>query len=194
MKIHIEKHNPNWKNDFLNLKKKIETTLFDFSPAIEHIGSTSVPDLAAKPVIDILVGLQSESDLDEIVEPMMNARFVYFKKYEPSWPERRLFVVMKSLTGKPFPKIFDIGDEYNRGEEFTTSVHVHIIEKGAGDWDRHLAFRDYLTAFPEIKKEYETLKLGLSKIEMKSHLEYNAGKNDWIKQKEREALKWRNNN
>ena len=193
MKIHIEKHNPNWKNDFLALKKKIETALSEFSPVIEHIGSTSVPDLSAKPVIDILVGLQAESDLDKIVEPMMTAGFVYFKKYEPSWPERRLFVTMKPLTGKPIPQIFDIGDEYNRGVDYTTSVHIHIIVKGAGDWDRHLAFRDYLTAFPEIKKEYEVLKLNLSKIEMKSHLEYNAGKNDWIKQKEQEALKWRKN-
>ena len=83
MKIIIEEFQTDWVNDFLEQKVIIDSTLIDVNPITEHIGSTSVVGLCAKPTIDILVGLQAENQLDKTISPMINQGYTYFRKYEP---------------------------------------------------------------------------------------------------------------
>ena len=118
MKILIEEYQTDWVNDFLEEKDIIGSTLIDFSPTIEHIGSTSVVGLCAKPTIDILVGLQDEIQLNESIAPMKSQGYTYVRKHEPEMPHRRLFSRMRALKDKVPPSIIDINEEFVRGKEF----------------------------------------------------------------------------
>ena len=190
MKIKITPYDPAWPQQFDLEKTAIASAFSHFAPAIEHIGSTSVPQLSAKPVIDILVGLKNETDLDQVIAPMMERGYTYFKIYEPGMPYRRLFVKMNALTGKPIPAMIDVGETFVNGQDFATTVHIHILLKGAFHWDRHIAFRDYLRTHPAERNEYQQLKLELAKLDFKDHLEYNAGKESFIKKTQTAALEW----
>ena len=90
MKIKIESYNNSWPHLFEELKHKIRCKLKKYDITIEHIGSTSVKNLASKPIIDILIGISSE-ELDNYIEPIIDLGFTYIKKYEKDNPKRRFF-------------------------------------------------------------------------------------------------------
>jgi GrpB-like predicted nucleotidyltransferase (UPF0157 family) len=194
LKVVIEEYQESWAEDFLKQKEIIQNALKDLNVSIDHVGSTSVKGLGAKPCIDILVGLENETDLDKTIKPMTESGFTHFKKFErPStkWtasPERRLFNKLKSLTGKPVPSIIDIGDSIR--PNFISLVNIHTVVKDTYSWKRTIAFRDFLRVNPEIRDEYYLLKKEISKQEFESMLKYNDAKNDFIKDVERRALVW----
>ncbi|MBI2279252.1 MAG: GrpB family protein [Bacteroidetes bacterium] len=190
MKITVEEYNNDWPNKFSEEQLAINNALLNFSPTIEHIGSTSVVGLGAKPTIDILVGLKDKSHLDEVINPMINCGYTYFKLYEPSWPSRRLFVKLTPLKNLVPPKIIGIGEEYIGGKDFKSLANIHIIVKDTYDWTRHIAFRDFLNTYPEIKDKYYKLKKNLSEQEFKHQFEYSAAKDSFIKETEKLALTW----
>lgn len=189
MKIIIQDYQESWETDFLQLQAQIKQALEPLTVAIEHIGSTSVPGLGAKPIIDILVGVESESILDQLIQPMQRAGLTYFKKYEPSWPERRFFVQLVPMIGKLPPTIIDIGDDDSFREHFISKAHIHVVVKDTYDWKRHVAFRDYLRVHPAIREEYYQLKKRLSEKEFQDMLEYNDQKNYFVKKVEKAAMK-----
>lgn len=193
MKIEVVSYNDSWPLEFTVIKKELDETLADFDPKIEHIGSTSVISLAAKPFIDILVGIHSEKDLEKVILPMMTAGFPYYEKHNAAMPYRRLFVKMKdSATELEYPLL--ISDTFQNTDVINDHkwAHIHILEYNSGHWIRHIAFRDYLRTFPDAKKEYQDIKLALSTREWKDVMEYNGGKNDFIKRTEAKAIKWYN--
>ena len=69
-------------------------------------------------------------------------------------------------------------------------THIHIWEHGTDDWNRHIAFRDYLREYPEIKSQYESLKKQLSIKDWKDGNEYNDAKDSFIKTEEAKAILW----
>ncbi len=193
MKIILEEYQHSWVVSFELEKQALTSTLIDFSPAIEHVGSTAIPGLCAKPTIDILVGLHDEAQLDKTIAPMMSTGYTYFKKYEPAMPYRRLFSMLKALTDKKPPAIIDVHDEFVRGQEFISSANIHVIVKDTLHWKRHLAFRDFLRAHADQRDEYGRLKTELSKQEYKDTNQYNAAKDKFIQQTQELALAWYEN-
>src|SRR3982750_4853356 len=117
MQIIIAPYNSNWPALFLIEKEVIAKALHPYAPAIEHFGSTSVIGMDAKPIIDILVGLDKADDLDKTVEPMMQAGYTYIKKYEPLWPARRFFMQLKTLDKIP-PTIINVDDNVIIGKDY----------------------------------------------------------------------------
>lgn len=119
----------------------------DIFAAIEHVGSTSVPGLAAKPIVDIMPGLRSLADAPRIIEPMQSIDFEYVPEYEDDgwWgegmPERRYF--RKDLDG-------------------VRAFHVHVVEYGGEFWTKQLLFRDYLRVHPDDARRYADLKRALA--------------------------------
>ncbi len=194
MKIIIEEFQKSWAQDFLKLKAIIQEALKDLNVTIDHIGSTSVEGLGAKPIIDILVGLKNETDLDKTILPMQQNGFTYYKKYErvseqwTAWPERRLFVKFKSSSGQPVPEILDFEDK--PGPDLTVLSNIHTVVKNTNDWKRMIAYRDYLRAHPKIRDEYYLIKKEISKQGFESGLKYNEAKNDYVKDVEKKALAW----
>ena len=96
MKIEVEKYNPNWITQFYDLKNQLSIILEDLNPIIEHIGSTSIQFLSAKPIIDIAIGVSRNTELDLTIGPMVENKFIYYEVYNKVMPKRRLFVGLKN--------------------------------------------------------------------------------------------------
>lgn len=109
---------------------------------VEHIGSTAVPNLGGKPIIDIMAGVSSLSNADKCIEPLEGIGYDYFPEYEETMPERRYF--QKGM----FPK--------------EQHYHLHMVELDSDFWRRHLLFRDYLRTHPGIAEQYYELKKKLA--------------------------------
>jgi GrpB-like predicted nucleotidyltransferase (UPF0157 family) len=159
--IEIIEHNPDWANMFEREAESIRTALGNLTVEIQHIGSTAVPGLAAKPVIDIMVGLHNLSDGESTIQPLENLGYVYWAE-NPN-PEKMFFV-------KGIPPY---------GEKRTH--HVHVVEIDGEFWQRRL-FRDYLRRNSEEAQRYEKLKRDLA-VQFRNDREaYTQGKSDYIRE------------
>ena len=127
---------------------------------VEHIGSTSVPGLAAKPVIDVLLGASSLADVEAKIKPLSEKGYSYISKYERKLPMRRYFVKKPLSASLP--------------------IHLHAVELGCSLWQEHLAFRDTLRADPAVLSQYEALKLRLAQEFSDDKSAYTAAKEPFI--------------
>jgi GrpB-like predicted nucleotidyltransferase (UPF0157 family) len=192
MKIKIEEYNSEWSIQFQQIEDNLKIILGKLNPRIEHFGSTSVPGLASKPIIDILVGLERTSLLDETIEPMIKHNYIYFQIYNSDMPYRRHYVGLNDKSDpNMFQSIYSNKDKipYEELQQHKLS-HIHIWEYGTSEWNRHIAFRDYLREHPMIKTHYAQLKKALSQRDWKDGNEYNDGKDDFIKAEEANAILW----
>ena len=162
MKVKLSKYDPNWINLFQEEKKQISNKLGDKIVTVEHIGSTSVPGLGAKPIIDILLGVKNISDADEFIPKMTELGYEYRNNFEHVMPYRRYFT-------KP------------------GFYHVHTVEVTSSFWKRHLLFRDYLRAHVEVRDAYYKLKKELAEREWDDTNDYALAKTGFIKRIEKEA-------
>src|SRR5690606_1010796 len=94
MLLPFEVYNPVWKDQFEIIKQGLNEILSELRVSIEHIGSTSVEGLSAKPIIDIMVGMNRESDLDEVPPLLMDKGYIYYEMYNITMPYRRFFVLL----------------------------------------------------------------------------------------------------
>ena len=92
MKINIVPYNDEWPLLFEKIKKEIKKSIVDNDVIIEHIGSTAVKNLASKPIIDILIGIDQLSRLDDTIHLVEKIGFKYVSKYEKDLPNRRFFI------------------------------------------------------------------------------------------------------
>src|SRR4051794_19380881 len=109
MQIAIEPYNERWPEIFQAEKDVIAKALQHLAPFIEHFGSTSIVGLPAKPIIDILVGLNRQEELDQTIKAMVGVGYTYIKKYEAQWPTRRFFMHLASFQRTP-PSLIDVND------------------------------------------------------------------------------------
>lgn len=159
-------HNPNWTTQFTTEAARIKAALGPNTVAIHHIGSTAIPDILAKPIIDILVEV---TDIKTVDQNTQMPALGYEAKGEFGIKTRRYF---QKLT-----------------PDGTRTHHVHIYEQGSEHIARHLAFRDYLRTHPDIATEYSSLKATLLKT-CKSRDEYIEGKSSFVKTTEQNAIMW----
>jgi GrpB-like predicted nucleotidyltransferase (UPF0157 family) len=129
--------------------------------SIEHVGSTAVPGLGAKPTIDILVGVRSLSDAEECIEPLRKIGYEYVPEYEAEIAERRYF--RKGPSEVP-----------NR------HFHLHMVERISNFWQRHILFRDYLRTHPETAQQYYRLKKELAAKHGSNREAYTEAKTSFI--------------
>ncbi len=193
MHLTIEKYNPDWKKQFEELKQELEKLTASVYTNIQHIGSTSVEGLSAKPVIDIMIGVNSEQDLDKIPPLLAGRQYVYYEKYNEDMPYRRFFVKLKENPSKwLFPEQINKDDEIPEKlhDHSLRLAHIHVIPTDSEHWLRHIAFRDYLKTYSDVKAEYQKLKEELGKKEWEDGNEYNEAKNDFIQSEEQKAVRW----
>jgi GrpB-like predicted nucleotidyltransferase (UPF0157 family) len=159
--IIISDPDPRWTDLFNAEKLEIEKAIGKQNIIrIEHIGSTAVPNLKAKPTIDILLEVHAAVDTSMIIERLKESGYHYTPKPENPAPHM-MFMKGYSIHG------FE-GQAY----------HVHVRYRG--DWDE-IYFRDYLKANPEIAQEYADLKEQLAKEFKNDREEYTAKKTNFIK-------------
>lgn len=193
MILPFEPYNSQWKEQFEMIKGELILCLRELHPVIEHIGSTAVEGLAAKPIIDIMVGVHTVEDLDEVPALLAGKNYVYYPKYNVDMPYRRYFVRLhESPHVLGVPHCIDIEDEIpERMQDHTLRfAHIHVIPITSEHWTRHLAFRDYLRAHPTVKEAYQVLKEQLVKQQWESGNDYNEGKDSFVKREEQNALRW----
>lgn len=139
--IVIENYNPQWPILYEGEKGRIFGVIGQAVVAIEHVGSTAVPGLGAKPIIDIMVALRHLADAEACIEPLQSIGYEYVPKYEVFIPERRYF---------------------RKWVQAERTHQVHMVERTSEFWDRHILFRDYLRTHPEVAQEYYQLKKELA--------------------------------
>jgi GrpB-like predicted nucleotidyltransferase (UPF0157 family) len=166
--IQIVAYDPTWQAAFEQEAARLAGIFGEDLVAIHHIGSTAVPGLHAKPVIDILPVVHDISRVDLLNQVMQVAG------YAP-WGEH-------GIAGR---RLFTKG-----GEEHRTH-NVHVFQVGSPDIARHLDFRDYLRTYPEVAKEYAQLKIPLARQFPNDVTAYNLGKDAFIKEIQRRAREWR---
>jgi GrpB-like predicted nucleotidyltransferase (UPF0157 family) len=140
--VRIVDYDPHWSILYEEEKRHILEVVGDIIARIEHIGSTTVPNLGAKPIIDILVAVDKLEDAERCIEPLQRIRYESQPEQEVETPERRFF-----RKGNP-PK--------------EQHYHLHMVELTSDFWKRHLLFRDYLRTHPKTAQEYYELKKRLA--------------------------------
>jgi GrpB-like predicted nucleotidyltransferase (UPF0157 family) len=157
-------YDPNWPLLFQEEKEHLLACLpQDLIGRIEHFGSTAIPGLAAKPIIDMLVEVKSLEETRLRIVPILEEQgYEYF--WRPNWGD----------DTPPFYAWFIKRDSAGR-----RSHHIHMVERNFEHWDR-LLFRDYLTKHPTEAWEYQRLKMRLAAEYPKNRKAYTRGKTDFI--------------
>ncbi|WP_104382406.1 GrpB family protein [Sphingobacterium sp. HMA12] len=193
MRLPFLPYDPNWKKQFESIKLELQAILQPLDPRIDHIGSTAVEGLSAKPIIDMQLGVANETDLDWLPSLLKLPNIVYYEKYNQDWPERRFFILLRDpIYQINAPDVVKIGEEIPAilHDHNLRVAHLHAFVKGSADWVRHMAFRDYLIAHPKVKESYQELKQNLIQLEWVDGNDYNKGKDEFLKMQERNALIW----
>ncbi len=162
----IVDYDPAWPHIFEAEKTRILEAIGPHILAIEHIGSTSVPGLAAKPIIDILIGLRSLGDSADVATRLEAIGYEYDPSHEDEFPERRHF---------------------GRGRTPAQVYHLHAVEVTTEFWKRHVLFRDYLRTHPEAAAEYGRLKKDLAARYGRDRDGYTDAKGPFIREIEERA-------
>ncbi len=159
--IALYPYDQQWPLQFLAEKGQLQTIL-GREVRIEHIGSTAVSGIHAKPVIDILIGVLDLNCINqEIIQELNKLRYIYQPQFEIDLPFRRFFI-KDDVKG-------------NR------THHLHIVRYPSSWWARHIVFRDYLRSHSEQARQYEAHKLALSQ-RFNNTLDYSIAKNDICRQ------------
>jgi len=169
MKVEVVPPNPVWREDFEVESKHIALVMGENIVAIHHIGSTAIPGIYAKPVIDFLIEVKDIAKTDEQNAAM--AAIGYEAMGEFGLPSRRYFRKERS------PGI--------------RTHNVHTYGVGSPEINRHLAFRDYMIVHPEVAQQYSELKRELAKQYPQDIEGYMDGKDEFVKKTEKKALEWR---
>ncbi|WNQ11971.1 GrpB family protein [Paenibacillus aurantius] len=156
----ITDHNPQWVRQYEQERTAIAEALADIVQGIEHIGSTSVPGLAAKPVIDIMAGVE---DLEKVNDRHLHLleRIGYLFVPHPHFPERLFF---------------------RRGEWRAGTHHLHVYRYQGKHWVDQLLFKQYLIRHPEAAAEYQSLKGRLAERYQHDRVQYTEAKGPFIEE------------
>jgi len=168
--VAIVPYDPRWPELFRREKEHLLSCLpREMLGRIEHFGSTAVPGLAAKPIIDMLVEVASLDETKKRIVPFLESQ-----GYDYFWR----------------PSMFDAPPFYawfiKRDAAGTRTHHIHMVEADFEHWDR-LLFRDYLIAHPEVAREYEAVKLGLASAHPNDRVAYTKGKTEFVERVTAEA-------
>jgi GrpB-like predicted nucleotidyltransferase (UPF0157 family) len=161
-------HDPEWARKFDSEAEILQSTLGSVVSAIHHIGSTSIPGIHAKPIVDMLLEVPSIEALDGQAAALVAEGYEAMGEF--GIPGRRYFRK----------------DNASGVREY----HVHAFARGSEGAVRHLAFRDYLRSHPTIAQEYSELKRRLARRFPSDIAAYMDGKDPFIKPTEQAALVW----
>jgi len=162
-------HDPSWAGAFEAEASRITQALGRNLVVCHHIGSTAIPGIHAKPIIDVLGEVLDLDAVDARAHAM--EALGYEAMGEFGIPGRRFFRREDSRKVR--------------------THHVHVFAAGSPSTTRHIAFRDFMRAHPDHAREYSELKRRLARAHPTDIVEYMKGKDAFIKDMERRALAWR---
>lgn len=164
--VFLVAHQEKWKDDYSEIESELKKLLPDDGALrISHIGSTAIPGIWAKNIVDVLVELPPDGNIENAAESLKRNGFIIMSR------DRRRISLNKGYTKEGFAdKVY----------------HIHLRYRGDNN---ELYFRDYLSEHPDTAKEYEALKLSLWKKHEHDRDAYTAAKTDFICRWTQEARK-----
>ncbi len=162
VRIEIVDYDPHWPQLYEVERARIASALGALVQSIEHIGSTSVLGLSAKPIIDMLVTVARLGPVDRYVEPLGRLGYTYFP-------------------------VMGNSERYTFGKGNPHTHHLHVVQHASEEHLRPLLFRDYLRAHPRDARMYDALKRTLAARFHDDRRAYLAGKSDFVRSIEARA-------
>lgn len=150
-------YSPDWPSRFTAESKKLIDVCGKYILAIEHVGSTSVPSMVAKPIVDMLIGVQALNDAEKMISGMESVGYDY-----------------PGDIGIPDDRIF------GRDPEFRKYL-VHIVVFKSTQWNRYIDFRDALRQDISLADEYRKLKTAIVEKHPEGRAKYTELKSDFIR-------------
>ena len=138
----IKPYDPRWPALFAAEREELAALLQPLELRIEHVGSTAVPGLAAKAIVDMMGGCRSLVDFEAKIPALEAAGWAYLPQHEDAFPERRFLAKPRQR-----PRTF----------------HLHVVLQASEFWKRHLFFRDRLRADPVLAQRYASAKYELAR-------------------------------
>ncbi|MGD2059648.1 MAG: GrpB family protein [Acidimicrobiia bacterium] len=154
-RIQLRPHDPCWEELYAVEAARIRSTLGPTAVSVDHVGSTAVPGLSAKPIIDILLTVGDSTDEESFVPQLETVGYVFHLR-EPAWYEHRLL------------------------KRVDPPVNLHVFSDGCEEVDRMLAFRDRLRDSPDDRVRYETAKRSLATQRWRRVQDYADAKSEVI--------------
>jgi len=155
--IHIADCDPDWPQQFERAAQKIRTALGERALRIEHVGSTAVPDLPAKPIIDIVLLVADSANEPDYALALEKTGYT-LRIREPEWYEHRMF----------------------KGSQ--NGVNLHVFSNGCPEVDRMLLFRDWLRTNAADRELYAAIKRALAQQDWKCTQDYADAKTSVVKE------------
>jgi GrpB-like predicted nucleotidyltransferase (UPF0157 family) len=165
--VELSPYSPLWPAVYEVERERIAALFAGEEVAIEHIGSTAVPGLGAKPIIDVMLGVPALALVESRMDALAAEGYRYVKEFELSIPERRYFDKREGHPGR---------------------FHLHAVVNGSPFWIRHLAFRDALRADPALAARYWKVKQSAAARNPRDRSAYTEGKTDFIRGVIQDAL------
>jgi GrpB-like predicted nucleotidyltransferase (UPF0157 family) len=148
-------YNPEWPRVFREEQARLRACIGGYVLDIQHVGSTSIPGMAAKPILDIGIAVADFEEAAQCIQPLQQLGYLY--RGENSIPRRHYFV---------------------KGDPITH--HLHMVELGSDQWATAICFRDHLREHAEIARAYATLKQRLAEQFPTDRSAYQDGKAAFI--------------
>ena len=167
--VKLSEYQAIWKDEAERTVAELKSLLHDVAIDIQHIGSTAIPTIQAKPIIDIVVGVHDLDDIMPYVETLKNRHYIFRGEDVPG---QILFVK-------------------GNFEKDTRTHHIHVVKWNGIAWNNYINFRDYLNAFPEKAKAYDMCKLRLARQFPQDRSSYTKGKQTLISALLEEAKEWK---
>jgi GrpB-like predicted nucleotidyltransferase (UPF0157 family) len=152
--VRLVEGDPGWPRAFERLAAELRAALGKLSVAVEHVGSTAVPGLVAKPILDLAIGLAPAADPDSVISALEPLGYEF--RGDKGDTGGLLFV----LEDRPAHRL----------------AHLHVVPYGGGKWCQYLAFRDRLRIDPDARAAYAEVKRSLGDQFAGDRQAYNAGK------------------
>lgn len=169
--VKLYDHEKEWEIEARNTISRLRRILGNVIKDIQHVGSTSIPSIKAKPIIDIALAVDDFEDILAFEEELRANGFFY--RPDPQVPIKNQL-------------LFACGSVYEGTGDLQTHF-IHVVRTNSMDWINYINFRDYLNSSPSVAKEYEKLKVSLA-LQDSSREKYLSGKHDFIVYTLRKAL------
>lgn len=158
--VSLNPHDPAWLTAFELERARLQALLPGILVHVEHIGSTAVPGLVAKPVVDIMAGVQSLAGVDATIDTLCDNGYTTSKEFNATLTDRKW--LMRWRHGR-------------------RTHHLHIVVFGDTAWSERLAFRDALRRDPDLARQYAALKTTLATQHRGDREAYTEAKADFVR-------------
>lgn len=168
--VELVKHRPEWRRCFAEVKSRLEKIFAGEPLKFHHVGSTAIPEIMAKPMLDVMGVVSGGAKPDMYRERLEQEGLAWMGEY--------------GVAGRRYCVLYS-------GDGAVEYLHLHLYEAGHPEVENQLLFRDYLLAFPQAARDYERLKADLLNRYSERRPQYTEAKSDFVKEIHQKARNWR---